>query len=100
MARAWAEEAGPRLRAQGIVVVGSVARGDFNKWSDLDVVVVAEDLPETLPARLALVAKRPPGLQAILWTPGELAERRSRGTDPAAREAYDVGVVLYGELPG
>ncbi|MBW3558140.1 MAG: nucleotidyltransferase domain-containing protein [Actinobacteria bacterium] len=78
----------------------SGARGDFNKWSDLDVLVVAEDLPDTLAARLALVAKRPPGLEVILWTPGEEAQRRSRGTDPAATEAYEVGVVVYGELPG
>lgn len=100
IARTWAHESGPALGARAIVVVGSVARGDFNKWSDLDVLVVADDLPGTLAARLALVARRPPGLEAILWTPSELADRRSRATDPAATEAYERGVVVYGELPG
>jgi hypothetical protein len=38
-------------------------------------------------------------VEAILWTPDELAERWSRGNDPMAREAYQVGVVVYGELP-
>jgi len=101
VARGWAGRAGPALGAQAMVLVGSVARGDFNKWSDIDVVVVAENLPERLGDRLALLGPthRPPGVEAILWTPAELAERCARGTDPIAIEAYEVGVVLHGSLP-
>jgi predicted nucleotidyltransferase len=101
VARTWATVAGPLLDAHCVVVVGSVARGDFNRWSDIDVLVVAENLPDTLAARLARLttSNRPPGVEAILWTPDELAERWSRGNDPMAREAYRVGVVVYGELP-
>lgn len=101
LARRWADTAGPALRAQAIVLVGSVARGDFNKWSDIDVLVVAEDLPDSLGDRLALLGptRRPPGVEAVLWTSAELADRRRRGTDPIAVEAYGVGVVLHGRLP-
>jgi len=98
--RRWAEGAGPMLGAHAIVVVGSVARGDFNKWSDIDVLVVVDELPDDFRARHALLGPtaRPPGVQAIVWTPAELADRRTRRTDPIAREAYDVGVVVHGRL--
>ncbi len=100
-ARRWAERAGPMLEAEAIVVVGSVARGDFNKWSDLDVLVVMEDAPDSLQERFALLrpTEKPPGVEAIVWTRGELAARRAGGTDPIAAEAYDVGVVVHGQLP-
>lgn len=97
----WASRAGPALGAQAVVVVGSVARGDFNKWSDIDVLVVAEELPATWAERSALVGgtHRPPGVEVIAWTPTELVTRLRRGTDPLATEAYGPGVVVFGELP-
>jgi len=100
-ARRWADQAGPALGARAIVVVGSVARGDFNKWSDIDVLVVLDDLPDHLPARLALVGRtpKPPGVETIVWTGSELGRRRAGGTDPIARDAYDLGVVIHGRLP-
>jgi predicted nucleotidyltransferase len=88
-----------RLDVQAVVVVGSVARGDFNKWSDIDVLVIAEAMPTGTRARLELLmADTPPGVQPIGWTPDELAQRRA-SNDPLAREAYDVGVVVKGRLP-
>ncbi len=101
VARRWAAGAGPAVGARAVVVVGSVARGDFNKWSDTDVLVVIDGVPDDLQGRLGLLGptSKPPGLQAIVWTTAELAERRARGTDPIARDAYDVGVVVHGRLP-
>lgn len=100
-ARGWATQAGPALHARAVVLVGSVARGDFNKWSDVDVLVVIDELPDGLTERLALVGgvPRPPGVQVIAWTGDELSHRHRRGTDPLAREAYGPGVLLYGTLP-
>ncbi len=97
----WAPAIAGILRPRAVVVVGSVARGDFNQWSDIDVLIVVDRLPQTLVERLALVATagRPPGVEAIVWTPAELAERRRRGHDPIANEAYEVGVVVHGALP-
>lgn len=90
-----------RRRLDGVVaavVVGSVARGDWNKWSDVDVVVVCDPAPDL--DRRAELAVDPahPGVQAVIWSPEELAARRARG-DPMAREAHEVGVVVFGRLP-
>ncbi|MGH9062993.1 MAG: nucleotidyltransferase domain-containing protein [Acidimicrobiales bacterium] len=94
-------ELGRRLSLTGIqavVVFGSVARGDFNLWSDVDVLVVADDLPDRLLERLSLVNGLVPGTQALAWTPAELAAKLRRG-DPIAVEAYRCGVVVRGALP-
>lgn len=96
----WAERLAARLPVRAVVVVvGSIARGDFNKWSDLDVLVVADALPDDPLERLALLdADAPTGLQPMGWTPEELARRRAR-RDPIAVEADTLGVVVLGELP-
>ncbi len=86
------------LGIHGVVVFGSVARGDFNVWSDIDVLVVADNLPERGIDRLAgLQRDVPPKVQAIAWTPNELADR-ARKHDPIATEAVERGVVVRGEL--
>lgn len=45
-AKRFAEEAAKMLGPITVWVYGSVARGDFNIWSDVDVLLVAENLPE------------------------------------------------------
>ena len=95
----WAETFAAGRQVTAVVVFGSTVRGDFNKWSDTDVLVVAENLPDEWRSRTELVMTgAPPGLQALGWTPAELAERRHRG-DPIARECDSVGVVVHGVLP-
>lgn len=82
-----------------VVVVGSTDRGDWNLWSDIDAVVVADGLPPRGRDRLALTIRVDhPGLQGVAWTPSELDERRRRG-DPMVTEADTVGVVVWGRLP-
>lgn len=84
------------LDVQCVVVVGSVARGDFNVWSDVDVLVVAASLPDRPQDRLsALGAAAPTGVSPIGWTPAELRRELARG-NPLAREAVTDGVVLRG----
>lgn len=83
---------------QAVVVFGSVARGDFNLWSDVDVLVVADALPDRLLDRLDLLRPVVPGVQAVAWTPEELAHRLAR-RDPIAVEAYTSGVLVRGALP-
>ncbi len=99
LASAWARRIAGRLDLVAVVVFGSTARGDFNKWSDLDVLLVARELPADFRERLALLAEdTPPGLQAVGWTPAELAERRLR-CDPIALECDTVGIPVFGALP-
>lgn len=85
------------ITVRAAVVVGSVARGDFNVWSDVDVLVVADRLPDRTPERAALLVKHaPPRVQPIGFTPDEF-ERAVRRRNPLAVEALSAGVVLRGE---
>ncbi len=80
LAREHVAHLAAQLRIHRAAVVGSVARGDFNVWSDVDVVVVADELPDRLPDRLELLMEgRPPRLEVIGFTPAELEEARRRG---------------------
>ncbi|MGH2760859.1 MAG: nucleotidyltransferase domain-containing protein [Actinomycetota bacterium] len=89
----------PSLGLVAGVVFGSTARGDFNVWSDIDVLVVARHLPARPQDRLSLLlGDAAPGVQPVAWTPEEFA-RASRKGNPIAREAIERGVVLVGRLP-
>ncbi len=97
-ARTWATALAERLSVDAVVVFGSVARGDFNKWSDIDVLVVSPALSAGARERLELLmADSPRGVQPVGWTPQELQERRDR-RDPIAVECDTVGVVVWGRL--
>lgn len=86
-----------RITVIAAAVYGSTARGDFNVWSDVDVLVIAQDLPERAPDRSGvLLEDAPPGVQVVGWTPEELAREHARG-NPIAREIPEHGVVLLGE---
>jgi hypothetical protein len=95
LARAFVQRLPASVGLRAAVVFGSVARGDFNRWSDVDVLVIAEHLPDALPARLDLLSDRPAGVQAIAWTPGEWSRQRTR-RNPIALEALEAGVWLDG----
>ncbi len=96
LARGYVERLARRVEVTAAVVVGSVARGDFNRWSDVDVVVVAPRLPGRLPERQRLVgADAPAGVQPVAFTPAELVAALGR-RNALAREAVEGGVVLQG----
>ncbi|MDP9343790.1 MAG: nucleotidyltransferase domain-containing protein [Actinomycetota bacterium] len=83
-----------RLPVRAAYVAGSVARGDFNVRNDIDVVIVADNLPERVPARMAvLVADAPPPVQPVGFTPEEFEQARAR-RNPLVIEALERGVVL------
>lgn len=95
----WARELAKRLDLVAVVVFGSSARGDFNKWSDIDVLVIARGLPPDARARLAVLTEAaPPGIQPVGWMPDEFTDRR-RHNDPIARECDAVGITVLGALP-
>lgn len=94
-ARSFVAALGGTLALRAAVVFGSAARGVFNRWSDVDVLLVAEGLPSDLRGRLELCEPRPPLVQPVLWTAEEWRRRLARG-DPMALEARDAGVWLVG----
>jgi len=97
LARAYLQQLAARVPVVAAAVVGSVARGDFNVWSDVDVVVVAEGLPARAPDRAAvLTADAPSGVQPVGFTPEEF-RRAWEWQNPLARSVAGEGVILLGE---
>jgi predicted nucleotidyltransferase len=92
-ARGFVVEVAGRVKLRAAVVIGSVARGDFNRWSDVDVLVIADELPARALDRLTLLEPRPAGVQPIAWTPAEWHREVGRG-NPMAVEALERGVWL------
>lgn len=96
LARTYLERLSARVPVVAAAVAGSVARGDFNVWSDIDVVVVSDALPGRVPERSALLATdAPPGVQAVGYTREEFRRALARG-DPLAASVVREGVVLRG----
>lgn len=93
-ALAFAEGLDPALGVRAAVVFGSVARGDFNVWSDIDLLVVADELPERPQDRAAAMGAAP-RVSVVAWTPAEL-RRQSEAANPIAREALASGVLVLG----
>ncbi len=74
-ARKFAEEAAKALGAVTAWVYGSVARGDFNLGSDIDVLLVAERLPEHPLDRASLLFRwAPAGVEPRGLTKAEFKE--------------------------
>jgi uncharacterized protein len=96
-ARGYARTLSERLPVRAVVLAGSVARGDFNLWSDIDVLVVADALPARVPDRLALLAADAPGgVQVVGFTPAELRRAAQRG-NRLVLDAAAHGLVLAGD---
>ena len=97
LARSLAATLDPGIGVRAVVVFGSVARGDFNVWSDVDVLVVADRLPDGFLARADVIATKPPGVQVVAWTPAEFHRQLERN-NPIALEARRCGIWLVGHI--
>lgn len=95
-ARTLADDLRRDLRIHAVVVFGSVARGDFNDDSDVDVLVVADDLHPDPVERMHALPAIPARVEPVLWTVDEWRER-CRRHDPIAVESSTVGVWLQGD---
>lgn len=83
---------------RAVVVFGSVARGDFHETSDIDVLVVADNLPDRVLDRTALIGTPTGRVQYVAWTTQELHAEQQRG-NPIAVESAVSGIILEGRLP-
>lgn len=84
------------LEVRAVVVFGSVARGDFNQWSDIDVLVVADQLPERFLDRHGALGPPVPPVQPFAWTVPEWHRQVGR-RNPIAVEALERGIWLVGD---
>lgn len=96
LARSWEARLAGQVRA--VVVHGSVARGDFNLWSDVDVLVVDDSAPGRWIDRADRYPPAPGRVQVVVWTSHEFARQLQRG-NPMAVEAVSLGVWLRGAAP-
>lgn len=98
-ARRYAAALAVEVPLVAAVVFGSYARGDFNTWSDVDVLVISDQLPDNARDRADLLWRHQEGgVSAIGWTTTEHQDRRRR-RDPIAVEADGFGVTVLGALP-
>ena len=79
------------------ILVGSYARGDFNKWSDVDIILVSPAFEGKTPIERLYEVDAPPGYEVIPWTPRELERMMAKG-NPLAIEASRHGVILRDDL--
>jgi len=75
------------------ILVGSYARGDFNLWSDVDIILIAEFWEGQNPIERLRLIDHPPGFQVIPLTPAEFKRLLEKG-DPMAIESIEIGVKL------
>jgi len=74
-----------------IIIFGSYARGDFNLWSDIDVIIIAET-NKPITQRLQDI-DYPPQLEIIYLTPQEFQKLLNK-KEPYIIEAIQKGIII------
>lgn len=94
-AERFAGALGPELGVSAVVVFGSVARGDFNLWSDVDVLVVVAGAGDDVVDRVRSAGRNIGLIAPVVWTPAQLRAQLHR-RDPIAVESVERGLWLVG----
>lgn len=74
------------------ILIGSYARGDFNLWSDVDLLIIGDFKAKNPIERLKYV-DFPPGYEVILLTTGEVKKMKERN-NKFITDALKDGVFL------
>ncbi len=92
-ARSLAETLRRSLGKITVFLYGSYSRGDFNVWSDIDLLVISDRFRDMNPLeRLSLIQELlPPRFEARCFTPGEF---RAELKKPWWRKIVDESIVL------
>ncbi len=92
-ARRVAGELKRRLRRATVILHGSYSRGDFNLWSDVDLLVISEEFSGIPPLERidAIQDLLPPGFEAVCLAP---EEARIQLEKPWWKKALGEAVVL------
>lgn len=92
-AAATTERLAAGLGGVTVILHGSYARGDFNVWSDIDLIVVSKRFEGVrVLDRYELISDLlDPGVEVVPMTPGELARQLAK---PAWRQAFSRGAVI------
>lgn len=93
----YSDRAVKELKPRSIVLYGSIARGDYGEWSDVDILVVSDCMPPSFLERLKLLSElntTMAPIEAVGYTPSEfigMLEARH----PTALYAVADGKPLY-----
>ncbi len=69
------------LRPMTAIIIGSTAKGDFNQWSDVDLVLVSDRFPENPIDRFRMVElKILPGIEPIPLRTADLMKLVEKGS--------------------
>jgi len=88
-----------RLQPECVILYGSLARGTYTNLSDIDLVVIAQLLPDYFMDRLDLLQRLNQGLgpiEALGYTRAEFEDMLQRG-HVTALDALADGVPVYGD---
>ncbi len=83
-----------------VALYGSYARGDFNEWSDIDILIIAKDLPVNPLARLKRIhecLKKHPTIDPILVTIEEYQKMTTK-QNPITVDVEKNGIILKDKL--
>jgi len=98
--RSFGVEVSRTLGPATVILYGSYARGDFNLWSDVDILVVVSDdvkLPDKPYKRLdPILDLLRPGFEVRVLRANEL--KRALARNPAARRALEGALVVLDML--
>lgn len=84
-----------RLRLKAAILFGSAARGEADRWSDLDLCVISDELPADFRSRVDLLWKdKPAQVDVVGFRPGEMEEVIFR---PMVLDILLEGQVVAGE---
>jgi predicted nucleotidyltransferase len=84
------------LKKYRAILFGSYARGDFNYASDIDLLIISDELPESLNERLSFLNLKRWGVadvEPIGWTEKEYALRKKKN-DPFIGLLEKEGIVI------
>jgi len=94
-AKDYVKELSAKLEIVEAYVIGSVARGDFNDASDIDVVIIARNLPKHPLERMKLLYENIPALiEPKAYTQQEFSKLLQKG-NPIALECNKIGIKIY-----
>ena len=90
--RDYAAKLRDRFGRLTVILYGSYTRGDFNLWSDVNVLIISEHFRGTdFVTRCVKLNDAPPKLEPICWTPEEAFKALAK---PWWREALKHHVVI------
>ena len=85
-----------KIHLKAAVLFGSTAREEADRWSDLDLCIIAEDLPTDFRERMDLLwAEKPPAFDVVGFRPSEMVDLIFR---PMILDILLEGRVVAGDM--